>query len=143
MACVATEPAITRDLLRQWIERDRTEDNAPVVLEARAADIAKFALAATDWQDAGRSAWYGWAHLRDATTPSEFANAMHELTDAMSDLVTWLPGYNADTHDLDEDPHFDCPRCRMRSYNPDDIEHGYCGNCHAYTGRETQVRIAE
>lgn len=31
-------------------------------------------------------------------------------------------------------PHITCPVCRMTSYNPHDIEHGYCGNCHAYTG---------
>jgi hypothetical protein len=27
-----------------------------------------------------------------------------------------------------------CPVCGMTSYNPNDIEWGYCGNCHAYTG---------
>lgn len=26
-----------------------------------------------------------------------------------------------------------CPVCHMVSYNPNDIEWGYCGNCHAYT----------
>lgn len=27
-----------------------------------------------------------------------------------------------------------CPVCKMTSYNPTDIEMGYCGNCCAYTG---------
>ena len=27
-----------------------------------------------------------------------------------------------------------CPVCNMTSYNPTDIEMGYCGNCHGYTG---------
>jgi hypothetical protein len=27
-----------------------------------------------------------------------------------------------------------CPVCDMTSHNPNDIENGYCGNCHAYTG---------
>jgi ribosomal protein L37E len=27
-----------------------------------------------------------------------------------------------------------CPRCGMTSYNPTDVEQGYCGNCHDYTG---------
>lgn len=27
-----------------------------------------------------------------------------------------------------------CPVCSMTSYNPNDIEWGFCGNCHAYTG---------
>jgi hypothetical protein len=28
---------------------------------------------------------------------------------------------------------FTCPRCHMTSYHPKDAEHGYCGNCHAFT----------
>ena len=31
-------------------------------------------------------------------------------------------------------PTFTCPRCGMRSYHPKDIEHGYCGECHDFTG---------
>jgi hypothetical protein len=27
-----------------------------------------------------------------------------------------------------------CPECGMTSYNKNDIQFGYCGNCHAYTG---------
>ncbi|HVQ84661.1 MAG TPA: hypothetical protein VMS84_07905 [Mycobacterium sp.] len=30
-------------------------------------------------------------------------------------------------------PHVTCPVCHMTSYNPHDIEWGYCGNCHGYT----------
>jgi hypothetical protein len=26
-----------------------------------------------------------------------------------------------------------CPQCNMTSHNPNDVEQGYCGNCHAYT----------
>jgi hypothetical protein len=26
-----------------------------------------------------------------------------------------------------------CPVCGMTSYNPTDIEKGYCGNCHDFT----------
>jgi hypothetical protein len=26
-----------------------------------------------------------------------------------------------------------CPKCNMTSHNPNDVEQGYCGNCHAYT----------
>jgi len=29
-------------------------------------------------------------------------------------------------------PTITCPRCRMTSANPHDIEQGYCGNCHAF-----------
>lgn len=30
---------------------------------------------------------------------------------------------------------FTCPRCGRTSYNPYDAREGYCGACHAYTGR--------
>ena len=26
-----------------------------------------------------------------------------------------------------------CPRCRRSSVHPQDVAHGYCGNCHDYT----------
>lgn len=28
-----------------------------------------------------------------------------------------------------------CPRCGMVSADPQDIEHGYCGNCHDWTSK--------
>jgi len=31
---------------------------------------------------------------------------------------------------------FTCPRCGMTSAHPKDVEHGYCGNCHDWTGSE-------
>ena len=30
-------------------------------------------------------------------------------------------------------PVFTCPRCGSVSHHPEDIRHGYCGNCHAFT----------
>ena len=33
-----------------------------------------------------------------------------------------------------EQPSITCPVCDRTSYNPNDIEWGYCGYCHAYTG---------
>jgi hypothetical protein len=35
-------------------------------------------------------------------------------------------------------PSFRCPRCGRRSYNPNDIREGYCGNCHDWTGEGTR-----
>ena len=32
-------------------------------------------------------------------------------------------------------PSFTCPTCGATSYHPDDVRHGYCGHCHAFTGR--------
>jgi predicted ATP-dependent serine protease len=29
---------------------------------------------------------------------------------------------------------FTCPRCGMTSAHPKDVEQGYCGNCHDWTG---------
>ncbi len=29
-------------------------------------------------------------------------------------------------------PSITCPRCGMTSYNPNDIEQRYCGNCHMF-----------
>lgn len=33
---------------------------------------------------------------------------------------------------------FRCPRCGMRSYNPNDRRWGYCGACHDYTGEPAE-----
>ena len=30
-------------------------------------------------------------------------------------------------------PSITCPKCGMKSYNPNDVREGYCGNCHEYT----------
>lgn len=134
MACVAREPEITRELLHDWLARDAAGENGLVVLEARAADIARFALAQVVWQDAGRAAWQAWTQLRDATTTAQFVSAFEALANAMPDLGSWLPDWNADKGELDEFAEYiECPRCHMRSYHPKDIEHGYCGNCHEFT----------
>jgi len=34
-----------------------------------------------------------------------------------------------------EEPSITCPACQMTSYNANDIEQGYCGNCHEFTGK--------
>ncbi len=33
-----------------------------------------------------------------------------------------------------KEAHFTCPVCCMTSYYLPDVTHGYCGNCHAFTG---------
>lgn len=35
----------------------------------------------------------------------------------------------------DQVPRFTCPVCWRTSWNPTDLEEGYCGACHDYTGR--------
>ena len=37
-------------------------------------------------------------------------------------------------HDL-APPRFTCPACGLTSHNPNDAKEGYCGRCHAFTGR--------
>lgn len=31
---------------------------------------------------------------------------------------------------------FTCPRCGRTSYNPNDVDEGYCGSCHDWTRDE-------
>lgn len=33
------------------------------------------------------------------------------------------------------EPTFECPACHSVSYHPKDIENGYCGRCHDFTGK--------
>ena len=33
---------------------------------------------------------------------------------------------------------FTCPRCGMASSHPTDVEQGYCGNCHDWTGSKRE-----
>lgn len=40
---------------------------------------------------------------------------------------------------MNTNPSITCPVCQMTSYNPNDIRQGYCGNCHAWTGPQTQL----
>jgi ribosomal protein L37E len=46
--------------------------------------------------------------------------------------------YHASSYKLrlpaDVEGAFTCPRCGMTSYNPDDIDQGYCGNCRVHRG---------
>lgn len=30
-------------------------------------------------------------------------------------------------------PHITCPDCHRTTWHPEDVLHGYCGACHAYT----------
>lgn len=37
---------------------------------------------------------------------------------------------------MSENSSFTCPQCSAMSNNAHDITNGYCGRCHAYTGRD-------
>lgn len=47
--------------------------------------------------DACLSAWFAYEQLAEAKTLPAQAAAWASLQDAMSDLASWLPGYNMDT----------------------------------------------
>lgn len=38
---------------------------------------------------------------------------------------------------------FTCPVCGWASYNPTDKREGYCGHCHAFTGKEEHEERVE
>lgn len=40
-------------------------------------------------------------------------------------------------------PSITCPKCRMTSYNPNDIEQGYCGNCHDWTSPPARRAVSD
>jgi ribosomal protein S27AE len=43
-----------------------------------------------------------------------------------------LSQINVIKFETSEPPHFECLRCGKRSYNLNDIEQSYCGNCHVF-----------
>jgi ribosomal protein S27AE len=40
-----------------------------------------------------------------------------------------------------DEPSYKCPICGMISYHPRDIEHGYCGRCHAFTAAKEATNV--
>lgn len=69
----------------------RLSDSAAVTVDK--ADL----LAILDtWQDAAVAAWWAWHDLERATTITQQARAVDELSNHMSDLASWLPGYDAE-----------------------------------------------
>lgn len=46
------------------------------------------------WHQAAVNAWYSWDRFSRASTPIEQADAIADLANSMSDLATWLPGYD-------------------------------------------------
>lgn len=62
---------------------------------ARAASSSPAASSAREgWMDAAHHAYRAWENLRDATTLSLQADALTDLSNAMGDLVSWLPEWD-------------------------------------------------
>lgn len=56
-----------------------------------------------EWHDAGLHALRAWERLSEATTPLREADALIDLANAMSDLASWLPGYDIEIGTVPED----------------------------------------
>ena len=53
--------------------------------------------------EAAESVWWAYDAVSNATTLVEQAPALIELSNAMSDLASWLPGYDINTGRLPGD----------------------------------------
>ena len=69
-------------------------------------------------------------------------DTQQNLIDALRDWANdheaagheWAAQWLRDHYGIETTPmSITCPQCMMTSYHPKDIEHGYCGNCHAFT----------
>ena len=70
--------------------------------------------------------WNGVFHLMRGVTLEEMQSGGWSYSGQIMD---------ADRNILQE-ASFTCPRCGMTSHHPKDIEQGYCGNCHDWTGND-------
>lgn len=52
---------------------------------------------ATAWQGAGLAVWNAWEEFCAAANPLQAAGPIRSLNDAISDLATFLPGYDYNT----------------------------------------------
>jgi hypothetical protein len=62
-----------------------------------------------DWHDAALDAHHAWNSFVEARDPITAAYALTTLNDAMSDLATWLPGYNPETGRIETAEDDDAP----------------------------------
>ena len=68
--------------------------------------MADIAYEDSSWHDSGLNVNHYFEMFAAAKTPVEQAQYLIELTNAMSDLRTWLPGYDIET-DVVIDPRFE------------------------------------
>jgi hypothetical protein len=54
------------------------------------------------WHDAALAAWHAWGRFTTARGPLEFVDAITAMSNAMSDLGTFLPGYDYETGTIAE-----------------------------------------
>lgn len=54
-------------------------------------------------------------------TPAENMKSIQQLESPLAELIS-------------DTTSFTCPKCGRTSHHPEDVAHGYCGNCHDWTG---------
>lgn len=78
---------------------DRVTDSDAVTLDK--LDLRE---ALTSWHDAGLDVYWTWDRFKVASTPLDQAEALTAMSNAMSDLATYLPGYDYERGEIvDED----------------------------------------
>jgi hypothetical protein len=88
--------AKTRQLAKSYRGAKSTQDIADA-LEGTLAELDRLREQATWWHDAGLAAHWEWERYSTAREPITAAGALVELNNAMSDLASYLPGYDAET----------------------------------------------
>jgi len=63
-------------------------------------------------------------NVNTAIMAGSWPSALETLTKAIQKAEK----YRADH----KESYFQCPKCKMKSYNKEDIKNGYCGNCHKF-----------
>lgn len=70
--------------------------------------------------------WSDMAVLGDGLDGEAVPRFCHEAGCGFSEVVSWTEV-------------FICPVCFTTSHNPNDVEQGYCGNCHEFTRKDPPV----
>lgn len=84
---------------------DIVDELCPVLGEIAARRTAANSAAVdVAWHDAGLELWRAWTRFAEARTPVEAAEAITGMSNAVTDLATFLPGYDYNSGTIvDED----------------------------------------
>jgi hypothetical protein len=86
----------TNDPTERMTPRERVLYKLDRVADSDAVTLAKDDLreVLTSWHDAALAVYWAWDDFERATNPVLQARAVTRLDDAVSDLASWLPGYD-------------------------------------------------
>jgi len=79
-----------------------------------------------------RPAW--WGYTRDLAEAGHYTanEAEHIVRRANLITVNERAMSVVEAQTFVPEPSIECPRCRRRSFNPNDIRERYCGACHVF-----------